>query len=195
VCLRLTCYRYYVWDTDKEKPLILVSEAQFQYFLNEVNATLKLDLKITDQQREDNLVCGFFDHPRCRPRYLGRSYSREEYNKMVENTPDPDFHAPGEPIPPPLPTRTLEDFRQLMEELWELQKGKSKAQKRKKQQERIVKQQSMTDSFKRAQRYLGLRPTLQNGRVPRVAWRSQSSFLDLLTHCARFAQPWNASCY
>lgn len=164
--LTLTCYSYYVWDIDKEKPLILVSESQVEHLLNEVNIVLKLSLKITDQQREDGLVTRFPDHPNCRPRYLGRSYIREEYNTMVDSVPGATFRASGESIPPPLPGGTLEDFRQLMEELWELQKGKSKAQKKKKQQERIAKQQSMANSFKRAQRYLGLRPTVQDGKWP-----------------------------
>jgi hypothetical protein len=160
----LICFRYYVWDTEKDKALILVTERQFEDLLTEINSTLKLSLKITDQQREDGLVSRFPDHPLCRPRYLGRSRSKDEYNDMLGMIPSTGFRATGESTAPPPSAGTLEDFRAMMEELWEIQKGKTKAAKKKKQQERMVKQQSMTDQFKRVQRYLGLRPTAQDGK-------------------------------
>lgn len=161
----LICFRYYVWDTEKEQALVLVTERQFEDLLKEINSTLKLSLKITDQQREDGLVSRFPDHPLCRPRYLGRSRSKDEYNDMLGVIPNMGFHATGESTAPPPSAGTLEDFRATMEELWEIQKGKTKAVKKKKQQERMVKQQSMTDQFKRVQRYLGLRPTVQDGKL------------------------------
>lgn len=160
----LMCCRYYVWDTEKDKAIILVSERQFEDFLKEINSALKLDLKITDQQREDGLVSRFPDHPVCRPRYLGRSRSKDEYTNMQDVIPSAGFRATGELAMPPPAAGTLEDFRAMMEELWEIQKGKTKTAKKKKQQERMVKQQSMTDQFKRVQRYLGLRPTVQDGK-------------------------------
>lgn len=138
---------------------MLVCDSQFQFLLREINDHLKLDLRVTDQQREDALVGCFPDHPRCTPRYLGRSESREDYDNMIENAPDHGFHAVGEPESPPLDERTLEAFKQLMEEFFEAQKAKNKATKAKKQQDRLLKQKSMADQFKRAQRYLGLRPS------------------------------------
>jgi len=151
---------YYIWDIDDlSKPLILVRETQFQDLLDEINKHLKLSLRITDQQREDALVSRFPDHPRCTPRYLGRSRSREDYDNMVSNAPNPDFRALGEPESPPLTERSLEAFKQLMEDSFDAQRAKNKATKAKKQQERLVKQKTMADQFKRAQRYLGLRPS------------------------------------
>ena len=47
--------------------------------------------------------------------------------------------------------------------MWDLQSKKGKEKKEKKKQERIVKQQGLLNQFKRAQRYLGLRATIQNG--------------------------------
>ncbi|XPS67714.1 hypothetical protein M3J09_000016 [Ascochyta lentis] len=151
---------YYVWDIDNlSKPLILVHETQFQDLLNEINNHLKLSLYITDEQREDALVSRFPDHPRCTPRYLGRSTSREDYDNMVDNAPEHSFRAVGEPDGPPPDERTLEAFKQLMEDSFEAQKAKNKAAKAKRQQERLVKQRVMADQFKRTQRYLGLRPS------------------------------------
>lgn len=148
-----------MWGIDNlSKPLILVRESQFQDLLNEISDHLKLDLRITDQQREDALVSRFPDHPRCTPRYLGRSRSREEYDDMVDNAPDHDFRAAGEPDRPPLDESSLEAFKQLMEDSFEAQKAKNKAARVKRQEERLMKQKTMADQFKRAQRYLGLRP-------------------------------------
>ncbi|KAF2633146.1 hypothetical protein BU25DRAFT_355212 [Macroventuria anomochaeta] len=151
---------YYVWDiVNYAKPLVLVRETQFQALLGEINDHLRLGLHITDQQREDALVSRFPDHPRCTPRYLGRSRSREDYDNMVENAPDHDFRAEGELESSPVGERTLEAFKQLIEESFEAQRAKNKATRARKQQERLVKQKTMADQFKRAQRYLGLRPS------------------------------------
>lgn len=136
-----------------------MTESQVQDLLREINGHLKLGLRVTDQQREDALVSEFPDHPRCTPRYLGRSHSREDYDTMIETTPNPDFRPAKEAKCPPLDERTLEVFKQLMEESFEAQKAKSKAAKAKRQRERLVKQKTFIDSFKRAQRYLGLRST------------------------------------
>lgn len=126
-----------------------------QELLTQINDHLHLNLRISDQQREDALVSRFPEHPCHRPRYLGRSHSRAEYDGMVANIPDPTFRAPGEPESHPLDERSLKAFKQLMEESFEAQKAKSKLMR---QQERLLKQKSFADQFKRAQRYLGLRP-------------------------------------
>ncbi|CBX96780.1 hypothetical protein LEMA_P099110.1 [Plenodomus lingam JN3] len=149
---------YYVWDIEPgAKPVVLVRESQVHTLLSEINCHLKLALRITDQQREEGLVAHFPDHPRCLPRYLGRSQSRGEYDNMVDNIPSHSHRAEGESSHPPLEPSTHELFRQLMDDLYEVQKAKNKISKAKKQQDRLGKQKAMTDHFKRAQRYLGLR--------------------------------------
>jgi hypothetical protein len=81
---------------------------------------------------------------------------------MAENAPNEHFRAAGEPSHPPLERSTLEEFKQMMENLAEAQKAKNKANKAKKQQERLGKNKSMNDQFKRASRYLGLRNSVQD---------------------------------
>lgn len=161
--------RFYIWDTEWDtelsKPLALVTEQQFLDLLAEINSSLRLRLTVTDHQREEGLVSRFPEHPLCIPRYLGRSQSREEYDTMISNAPSAGFRAPGEPVPPTLDGRTLEDFKQTMEELWDVQKAKGKAAKEKKKQDRLAKYKGYADQFKRAQRYLGLRPTHQHGET------------------------------
>ncbi|KAG9384768.1 hypothetical protein A1F94_004315 [Pyrenophora tritici-repentis] len=154
---------YYVWDLEATKPLILVRETQVQALLAEINKHLKLGLSITDQQREEGLVLRYPDHPRCLPRYLGRAYSREDVDTMARNAPGDNHRAAGEASHPPLKEGTVEEFRNMLEKAAEAQKAKSKAHKAKKQQDRLVKNKTMVDQFKRAQRYLGLRATLQDG--------------------------------
>ncbi|KAI4706462.1 hypothetical protein J4E89_008880 [Alternaria sp. Ai002NY15] len=154
---------YYVWDIEEtSKPFVLVRESQVLALLGEINKHLDLSLRISDQQREEGLLVQFPDHPRCLPRYLGRSHSREDVDSMAENAPSEHFRAAGESSHPPLEQPTLEDFKQLMENLAEAQKAKNKANKAKKQQERLGKNKSMTDQFKRASRYLGLRDSVQD---------------------------------
>ncbi|KAH7411613.1 hypothetical protein DE146DRAFT_602960 [Phaeosphaeria sp. MPI-PUGE-AT-0046c] len=156
---------YYVWDIESVTPLILVRESQSQDLLKEINKHLKLRLKITDSQREEGLVCHFPDHPACLPRYLGRSNSRDQYDNMVQNTPDRGFRAADETPHGPLDSGTLDDFKQMMEDLWDVQKHKNKAKKAKQQQDRLGRQMAMVHQLKRAQRYLGLRASDIDGQT------------------------------
>jgi hypothetical protein len=158
--------RYYLWDIEESKPLILVRESQTLDLLNEINSYFKLSLKITDSQREEGLVLRFPNHPRCRPRYLSRSHTRDEYNSMTDQVPLVSVRAPGEQASPSLDAETLEAFRQMIEDAWEVTKNKSKASKEKKRVDRLKKQKVFTDQFKRAQRYLGLRPSTPEGTYP-----------------------------
>jgi hypothetical protein len=155
---------YYLWDLEpaSPKPLILVQESQFSHLLTEINSRLDLTLAITDETRKEAFITQFPNHPRCLPRYLGRlnrSLSREAYTNMVDHAPARSFRPNGEPPVPDVTGPTLDAFKKLMEDAFEAQKGKSKAQKAKKQQDRLVKQKVMADQLKRAQRYLGLRPS------------------------------------
>jgi hypothetical protein len=84
---------------------------------------------------------------------------------MVHSAPNNSFRPSGESSHGPPESGTLEQFKQMMEELWEVQKNKNKAKKAKQQQERIGKQISMVDQFKRAQRYLGLRASETIGQT------------------------------
>jgi hypothetical protein len=76
---------------------------------------------------------------------------------MASNTPDSSFRAAGERLQGPPDSGTLAQFKQMMEDLWDVQKNKAKAKKAAKQQERLGRQTSMVDQLKRTQRYLGLR--------------------------------------
>ncbi|ENI06892.1 hypothetical protein COCC4DRAFT_49509 [Bipolaris maydis ATCC 48331] len=151
---------YYVWPTDSSKPTLVVHENQVQALLTEINHQLQLDLRITNHQREEGLVIRFPDHPRCLPRYLGRSQSRQDIEDMITITPNETYRAVGEPPHPILQPAELEAFNKLMEDIAKVQKPKGKA-KAKRQQDRLAKNKTMASQFKRAQRHLGLREAEQ----------------------------------
>jgi hypothetical protein len=152
--------------------LVLVRESQVDTLLGEINSRLKLGLKITASQRREGFISRFPDHPDCRPRYLGRSCSRDDYDNMLRNAPDSSFRPAGEPSQGPPDSGTLEQFKKMMEELWDVQKKKKdNASRAKRQQDRMGKQMSMVDQFKRSQRYLGLRSAeavRQNGTLQTI---------------------------
>jgi hypothetical protein len=145
--------------------LVLVRESQVDSLLKEINSHLKLGLKVTASQRQEGFVSRFPDHPDYRPRYFGRSSSRDDYDNMLRNAPDSSFRPAGEPAHGAPDSGTLKQFKQIMEELWDVQKKKDNASKAKRQQDRMCKQMSMVDQFKRSQRYLGLRSTEAVGQT------------------------------
>ncbi|KAF2816727.1 uncharacterized protein BDZ99DRAFT_564583, partial [Mytilinidion resinicola] len=150
---------YYVWPVDGSKPLVLVTEDQVQALLNHINRLFpRIGAKITDSDREQGLAARFPDHPRLTPRYLGRISSKAEFDKMAAAPPGHKHRAPGEGHAPPPDERTLEAFKEMIEEMVELSRGKNKAKREKQKKTRQMSQQNMAKQLKRAQRYLGLRP-------------------------------------
>ena len=83
---------------------------------------------------------------------------------MANNTPGVLARPVNEMDPPPLDATLIEDFKIMIADAWEMTKNKSKALKEKKRVDRMQKLKSMTDQLKRAQRYLGLRPTASKGK-------------------------------
>ncbi len=112
-------------------------------------------MKITDEQREEGLVVNFDDInlTHLRPSVLGHSTSREQIDDWTDRLPLP------QPVPAVMTDRTHEAFRAKMELAHEVAKTKSKAKKKQRQDENVVKRRGMAGEFIRTQRYLGLTPT------------------------------------
>lgn len=158
---------YYIRDLAPDtSPIVLVRESQVQALLNDINTHFGFDLVITGQQREHGFVVQFPDHPRCLPRYLGRSQSREAYKSMADQVHKHSSCAVGEASYSELPTDIHNMFVELIKQLRAAQKGNSPMLSAKKQQDRLKQQKAIADHFKRAQRYLGLRPSLQQEQAP-----------------------------
>ena len=108
---------------------------------------------ITDELREEGFVIDFEGLPsELRPRWLGQSTSREQYNSWTENLPLPDD------VKSMAQDRGIEAFRAKMELATEIAKNRSKAKKKQHQAQVVVKRQEMTKQLLRAQRHLGLLP-------------------------------------
>jgi hypothetical protein len=119
-------------------------------------------ITIPADAKESGLVIDFNDHPDLRPKWLGRSNCRPDYDFLESRT---RLSAMNVAAPPP-PDKIL-SFREFIEAAADATRQKSKAIRQKKKEERVVKQQDMGRSFKRTQRYLGLRPrTTSDGTWP-----------------------------
>ena len=109
------------------------------------------------------MITQFEQHPRLRPRYLGVSKSRKDYDNMASSAPDPTFTIDGEQKSAAPEDRSLEAFRRTFEECMEQHKQKSRRAKATRKAERIAHQQFIGKQLKRSQRYLGLRPKFSPG--------------------------------
>ncbi|KAK7531595.1 uncharacterized protein J3D65DRAFT_680536 [Phyllosticta citribraziliensis] len=140
------------------KPLVLITLTQFQELIRQINSKVRnLDFQLTDYYRD----CGFIidiPHPGLTPRYLGFSASRDEYSEMERTVPPVSYNGIGNlrRSPPDMPT--LEAFKEMIEESLELNKAKNKANKARRKENRVLAQHNWGRSFRRTQRYLGVRP-------------------------------------
>lgn len=110
---------------------------------------------------EDHLgfLIRFADDGTPRPRYLGRSSSREEKEDMEAAIPLPpsEHYEPTEEYSTAA-SQAFAAFKAKIEAAVEATRRKSKAKKAKKQQDQIEKMRGWCRSSKRTQCYLGLRP-------------------------------------
>ncbi|KAI9770088.1 MAG: hypothetical protein M1840_003538 [Geoglossum simile] len=140
------------------KPLLLLPLAEVLSFFEVINKETHPTLKIPP--RSDD--CGFqvcfseMDHT-LRPRYLGKSACRDDFQRLENAVPPATFKPDGEILSPPPSERTLTAFKVITELAHEATKNKSKAAKARKQKERAEKQRGWGKQIKRTQRYLGLR--------------------------------------
>ena len=82
---------------------------------------------------------------------------------MVDDVPGVFVRPSGESDSPSLDADTIEEFKSMVEDAWNMIRKKKGLSKEKKRAENEQKLRAMTDQFKRAQRYLGLRPTIAEG--------------------------------
>ena len=155
--------RYYVHPPSSisQKPLILITLQQVRELVSEINHTFvdyKLDFPPEDLR--NGLVIRFPDHSNLRPRFLGKSTSKAHFNFLELNVPSAATFLMDHLMPLP-DRRSVEVFNHKVQSAIDVIRGKDKASKAKKREERIKKQQNVARSLKRAQRYLGLRPKSQ----------------------------------
>lgn len=157
-------HRYYLWPLDySAKPLVLVTEEQFVRLVKEINTRfphLHIDPK-DSWYSEVGLTCDFnsFKHPRFLPRFLGRCSSKDQYDRMVDQSPSAEFMRKDDPTPKKAPDDCSRDaFVALIENALAANKAKNRQSKEVRRVARVEKQKDMGKQLKRAQRYLGVRP-------------------------------------
>ncbi|KAK3065201.1 hypothetical protein LTS18_006410 [Coniosporium uncinatum] len=162
---------FYVWHPDGGKPLILVGESQVRKLIDEINATFQHLHFSLDRPyfREAGLIIDFPQHPNLRPRFLGRSNSKDSYANLESNTPGMTFSPHFEPPASGQPALSdVQAFKAMFEEAVALNKAKGKHSKTQKQQVRIEQQKNIGKQLKRAQCYLGLRPKREASSDPKL---------------------------
>ncbi|KAF2101219.1 hypothetical protein NA57DRAFT_18202, partial [Rhizodiscina lignyota] len=150
---------FYVYHPESDQLVALIPDYQFQDLLDEINKAFpKLGLYITGWQREHGLVTRFPPYRDTRPRYLGRSTSKDEYTNLTDNAPDASFRPAGEKPTPIADADTMEAFQDMVEACTELNKNKGKGSKEKKEMDRMMESKSSAEQVKRAQAHVGLGP-------------------------------------
>lgn len=136
--------------------------------LNEINSTFpEANVHISDNNREEGLAVNFDDipYPDLRPRFRGCSTSRDQYENWTTNMQAPLTTSADKDIP----SRTLEAFKEKIESAVEMGRNKSKARKKERQVENIVKRQDMSRMLTRTQRYLGLISKGEESLMPDIS--------------------------
>ncbi|EMD00601.1 hypothetical protein BAUCODRAFT_81223, partial [Baudoinia panamericana UAMH 10762] len=145
---------FYLWSAAYEtsKPLTFVPTHQLQSLLDEINQAFpRAHVKITNELVDDGLVLCLDDFPdELRPRWLGQSMSKEQYEQLTASIPFPEQMQIPE-------HRTLEAYKDMVDRVTELNKNKSKAKRKGGQQAAIHRRQEVGKQVVRAQRLLGLR--------------------------------------
>ena len=141
------------------KPIMLLPLDQVKQLIDQINLAFKTDI----QCPSDPFTVSFFDDGTPQPKHLGTSRSRDELTDMEANIPsvrddyaDEPMHHEGARKPT---ERSSAEFKAKMERMLASTKKNKQAVKKKKMDDRFRRQQDWAKQLKRAQRYLGLRPT------------------------------------
>ncbi|TVY47590.1 Uncharacterized protein LOCC1_G002330 [Lachnellula occidentalis] len=139
-------------------PILLVPAKQLQDFLELINSSLNTSLAMPSGGSNGTFMVSFENDGTPRPRYLGRTATKEAAETLRNNIPPSYYKPKNEPKSTVTPTpQALEAFKAKLGLMNAAQKGKKSGSKEKSKRERLFNQQSWKASLKRTQRYLGLR--------------------------------------
>jgi hypothetical protein len=169
--------RYYI-DTPRSmmaKPITLLPLHQVEHLIQQINIAFKTDVACPP----DPFVVSFFDDGTPQPKSLGISRCREDLADMEASIPNAPEDYAGEPFQQEeslrLTERSLADFKAKIERILASTKKNKQAAKKKKMDERFLKQQDWVKQLERAQRYMGLRPKVTKSTMLDTAssWAEQ----------------------
>lgn len=165
-------FSWYIWPDlpNTTKPILLIPSKQVETLLKDINnAVDDAHLILGTEAEEIGLVIRFPNHPDLLPRYLGHSTCREQFVRLERHVPNAVRRRKGEIPHKDAPNnRTAQEWRRQMEMAFDVAKGKSRASKNTRKEQRAEKQQAWKGSLRKAERALGLRPALlrENGQSP-----------------------------
>lgn len=146
----LTSPSYYVWSDDAGKAIALISLAQAQALIDEVNRAFA-DLQWQFGPEHGLLLT--FEDSQYRPRFLGISNSRDQYDFLLQSVLPPDFSNMD--VGPEGDT-SLAAYKAQVALAAEANRNKSKKQKQEKLEKTVLQRQGMGKQLLQAQKYLGL---------------------------------------
>lgn len=185
--------------------MLLLPLSQVQQLIDEINKAFKSNIECPPHP----FVLTFFEDGTPQPKSLGTSHCKDDISNMEDKIPSvpnhygeiPDAHYSG-PAPPtnasfstevPKPVeRNFVEFKAKMERaLAATKKGKHIA-KKKKNDDRFLRQQDWARQLKRAQRYFALRPKAKAMPLPDSAtsWAEQQQrYQQNLLECGILLEP------
>jgi len=155
------------------KHILLLPLDQVKHLIDQIN----LAFKATIDCPPDPFTVSFFDDGMPQPKHLGISHSRDDLTDMKASIPTvsdnygEDFsQVDGRPT-----ERTFTAFKAKIERIMSSTKKDTQAAKKKRRDDRFLRQQDWVKQLKRAQRYLGLRPRATQVPVPdsTTSWAEQ----------------------
>ena len=191
LCAKLTtCPSYYICPLSSmfAKPILLLPLQQVQHLINQINNAFGIEMECPP----DPFTVSFFDDGTPQPKLLGTSTSRDDVSGLEASIP-PASDSYGDDLDEKQkvvvdeastsgkiakhPTdRSLEAFKAKVERIVTGTKKSKAVAKKKKDHERLLRQEDWAKSVKRAQRYLGLRPKLNTILTSQMA--STTSWSD-----------------
>lgn len=147
--------RFYIHDPCLQRdPLILVPTAQFEHFLDTVNAHLGVSLSVPKHGKNSEMFQVVFEGLGLpRPRFMGRITTESMYTEIKKHLGNADDNYQQ------YNASTLQCFKGEMDDIYKFLQSPRRAKKdpEKKRQSWIQTQKTWGRTTKRVQRYLGLR--------------------------------------
>ena len=165
---------YYIQPPESlySQPVILLSVEQVQQLLKEISSTFKIDVPLPPAP----FTMSFFDDKTPQPVFLGRSKSRDEYNKLLTSVPEAEEgHGECPETAFAHEKRAFKDFHtKFLDARAANKKGKTHKQEQK-VKEKLVADREGRSGLRRAQRYFGLRPGVEERVMPNesLSWAEQ----------------------
>ncbi|KAL9624213.1 MAG: hypothetical protein Q9160_001460 [Pyrenula sp. 1 TL-2023] len=144
------------------RPLMLTPLGEVQGFIDRINEAFKSELFIPVNPYE-YFAISFYEDGTPTPRYIGKINSKDSFDDMKDSIePPPSNYGATPPGAPPAVDRSFAAWRRKVQSAAEANRRKNKALKKKRNNERLLQQQDWHRAMRRAERYLGLRPSARD---------------------------------